>query len=150
MATRLHILALSVAVTAAALMPAPQRVLAQTSMKTHVDEALKFQVDIPAACRQQEGPGTFEVICDVMLDGERAKDASVATALLLEISAEQVAAGAPAFGENDLRADVPESVCGESSGSKVKISAVETATTDNVPNLSAEIDLPADPLPRGA
>jgi hypothetical protein len=138
----LQLLALGLLVTAGMVMPGTSALLAQTSMKTHVDDALKFQVEIPADCRQQDGPGTFEVICDVMLDGERAKDTSIATAFLLEVSAEQIAAGAPPFGETELRAEIPESVCGESASSKVKIGALEATTKDTLPNLSAEVICP--------
>ena len=103
---------------------------------------LRYRVAIPDACRVEEGPGTLEAVCDVLLDAEKSKSVPAAAALLMEIDAEPVLASAPAYGEAEFRRDVPESVCGEADTAKVKIGSFEQKTADGSTAFSAEVICP--------
>jgi hypothetical protein len=115
---------------------------AQTPTQAYESPELRYRVALPTACRHEEGPGTLEAICDPMLDPELSKEAAAATAFFLEIEAEKVAATAPAYGEDEFRADAPEHVCGEGDRAKVKLSAIDKGTQDGVTTFSAEVVCP--------
>src|SRR5262245_63145669 len=87
----------------------------------------RYQVILPAGCRQEEGPGTIDAVCSAEFDAEKSAEASAAASLVFEAGAETVAddAGkaAPAlaagYGEEAFNGELPEAVCGESDGTAV-------------------------------
>jgi hypothetical protein len=115
---------------------------AQTPTQAYESPEFRYRVALPTACRHEEGPGTLEAICDPMLDPEQSKEAAAATAFFLEIEAEKVGGGAPAYGEDEFRADAPEHVCGEGDRAKVRLSAIDKGTQDGVTTFSAEVVCP--------
>jgi hypothetical protein len=97
---------------------------ASARTKTFLNSDLKYAIDLPAACRHVEGPGTLEAVCSVDLDPERSAKIAAAGAFLLEIDAEAVPADAKVYGQAEFRQELPEAVCGESDGNKVKITGI--------------------------
>jgi hypothetical protein len=91
-----------------------------------------YTVALPTGCRHDEGPGTLEAVCSPEFDAEKSATASAAASVVLEISAEIVAddANKPAaelaqgYSEARFKEELPESTCGESERSRVKIDNV--------------------------
>jgi hypothetical protein len=115
--------------------------LAQTApVPTKAFENAKFQsaVSLPLGCRHDEGPGTLEAVCSPGFDPEKSASASAAASMLLEISAEVVAGDigktpadlAQGYTEAQFKAELPESVCGESDRARVKIDNVSQVLED--------------------
>jgi hypothetical protein len=115
---------------------------AQARPRVIENAALKYTVTVPSECRVEEGPGTFEAICAPDFDEAKSVEMTAATALLLEIDAEQVPADAKPYGEAEFRLEVPETVCGESDTAKVKLGDVAVTKDGSVTTLSAVVTCP--------
>jgi hypothetical protein len=97
--------------------------------KAFESDEFHYKVSLPAGCRYEEGPGTLDAVCSPELDAEKSNATTTAAALLLEVGVETVADDAgktPAdlvqrYGEAEFKAELPESVCGESERTRVKI-----------------------------
>jgi hypothetical protein len=93
----------------------------------------RYQVTLPAGCRQEEGPGTLDAVCSAEFDAEKSAEANAAASLVFEVGAEAVAAdldkAAPAlaagYGEDAFKGELPEAVCGEADRTRVKIENVK-------------------------
>ena len=102
---------------------------AATDSKAFENPTFRYGVALPSGCRHEEGPGTLDAVCSSDLDPERSKEASAASALVLEVGAETVPAdgGAAAadlaqrYGETQFKEELAEAVCGEADRAKVKI-----------------------------
>jgi hypothetical protein len=122
-------------VTALLIAIAAAPVVAQVPVATKIFENAQYRyaVALPEGCRHEEGPGTVDAVCSPDLDPERSAAASNVRALVLEVGAEVVAddAGKTAgelaqrYGEATFRAELPETVCGESDGARAKIDNVK-------------------------
>jgi len=93
----------------------------------------RYQVILPAGCRQEEGPGTIDAVCSAEFDAEKSAEASAASSLVFEVGAEAVAgdadkaasALAAGYGEDAFKGELPEAVCGEADRTRVKIENVK-------------------------
>jgi hypothetical protein len=93
----------------------------------------RYQVTVPAGCRQEEGPGTLDAICSAEFDAEKSAEASAAASLVFEVGAEAVAGDADkapsqlaaGYGEDVFKSELPEAVCGEADRARVKIENVK-------------------------
>jgi hypothetical protein len=114
---------------------------AQTApVPTKAFDNAKFQyvVSLPLGCRHDEGPGTLEAVCSPGFDPEKSATASAAASIVLEVSAEVVAGDtgktpaelAQGYTEAQFKAELPESVCGESDRARVKIDNVSQVLED--------------------
>lgn len=128
--------ALSIAVIAASLAVmhvAPTAAQGPAATKTFASEEYRYTVALPAGCRHEEGPGTVDAVCASDLDPERSAQISIATALVLEVGAEIVAADAgktaselaQRYDEAAFRQELPEAICGESDKARVRIDNVK-------------------------
>jgi hypothetical protein len=111
----------------------PANAQASAATKTFANEQYRYTVALPAGCRHEEGPGTIDAVCSGDLDPERSAQASIVTALVMEVGAQTVAedAGrtiaelAQSYGEAAFRDELPEAVCGEAEKGRVKIDNVK-------------------------
>jgi hypothetical protein len=104
---------------------------AQSTVPTEAFESSEFHygVTLPAGCRHDEGPGTLDVVCSAELDAEKSAKTSATSALVLEVGVEPVpgdAGKSPAdlaqgYDEAQFKAELPEAVCGEPDGARVKV-----------------------------
>jgi hypothetical protein len=125
----------------------PIAVQASTSTKIFANERYHYVVALPAGCRHEEGPGTIDAICASDFDPERSAQASSATALVLEVSAEAAAEDgartaadlAQRYGEKAFREELPEAVCGESEASRARITSVKQTLEGNRLVYTAEV-----------
>jgi len=125
----------SAAVAAAWMIFATAPAVSQGDGETKVFENTRynFTVALPAGCRHDEGPGTIDAICSADLDPKESATANKVSALVLQVSAETVAddAGRTAselaqqYGETAFKSEVPEVVCGEPDGARVKVENVK-------------------------
>jgi len=110
----------------------------------------RYSVALPTGCRHEEGPGTLEAVCSVELDPDKSAEASAASSLVMEVVAEPVpddAGKAPSalaqnFGEGQFRQELPETVCGESDDSRVKIDNVDKAVEETRVVYTASVTCP--------
>jgi hypothetical protein len=110
----------------------------------------RYSVALPTGCRHEEGPGTLEAVCSPELDPEKSAEASATSSLVMEVVAEQVpddAGKAPAalaqkFGEGEFRQELPETVCGETDDSRVKIDNLAQAVEDTRVVYTASVTCP--------
>jgi hypothetical protein len=126
---------------------------AQTSVATRTfsSEQFRYTVALPAGCRHEEGPGTVDAVCASDFDPERSSQVSNATALVMEVGAEIVAADAGktvaelgrGYDEAAFRDDLPEIVCGESDKARVKIDNVRHTVQDVRLVYAADVICPA-------
>ncbi len=148
MLSSLAVVALAACAITVASLPAG-RAGAQTlaATKTVANEQYRYAVSLPAACRHEEGPGTVDAVCSADLDPERSAQVSSDSALVMEVSAEVVAADAGktvpelarAYDEAAFREELPEAVCGESDKARVKIAAVTQTVQDSRVTYVADI-----------
>ena len=110
----------------------------------------RYSVALPTGCRHEEGPGTLEAVCSVELDPDKSAEASAASSLVMEVVAEAVpddAGKAPSalaqnFGEGQFRQELPETVCGESDDSRVKIDNLDKAVEETRVVYTASVTCP--------
>jgi hypothetical protein len=110
----------------------------------------RYSVALPTGCRHEEGPGTLEAVCSVELDPDKSAEASAASSLVMEVVAEQVpddADKAPSaleqkFGEGAFRQELPETVCGETDDSRVKIDNLDKAVEETRVVYTANVTCP--------
>jgi hypothetical protein len=110
----------------------------------------RYSVALPTGCRHEEGPGTLEAVCSPELDPEKSAEASATSSLVMEVVAEQVpddAGKAPAalaqkFGEGEFRQELPETICGETDDSRVKIDNLAQAVEDTRVVYTASVTCP--------
>ena len=136
-------LALPMMVVAAAIAGAQ----APAETKTFENGRFRFTVALPAGCRHVEGPGTIDAVCSPDFDPERSALASKASALVLAVAAETVAADAGKavselrahYGEAGFREELAEAICGEADKARVKIANVKETVDDAGVAYSAEV-----------
>jgi hypothetical protein len=110
----------------------------------------RYSVTLPAGCRQDEGPGTLDVVCATDFDPDKSAMASAAAALFLEIAVEPVpedagkasAELARRYDEAQFKAEVPESVCGEADKTRVKIEDVKQVVEEARVAYTADVTCP--------
>src|SRR5262245_10315632 len=110
----------------------------------------RYSVALPTGCRHEEGTGTLEAVCSPELDPEKSAEASAASSLVMEVVAEQVpddADKAPSaleqkFGEGAFRQELPETVCGETDDSRVKIDNLDKAVEETRVVYTANVTCP--------
>ena len=113
---------------------------ANAKPRTFDNTDLKYSVSLPSECRIQEGPGTLEAICAADFDEAKSAEIPAASALLLEVDAEPVPSDATAvYGEAEFRREVPEAVCGESDGTKVKLANFKETKDAGATTFSASV-----------
>lgn len=130
----------------AALLPFAVSATGQPTAGTSAFENARFHfsVKLPAGCRHEEGPGTVEAVCSPELDPDKSAEASAASSLVMEVVAERVADGSTQqFGEGDFRQELPETVCGESDGNRVKIDNLAKSVEDARVVYSADVTCPS-------
>jgi hypothetical protein len=125
---------------------------AQSSGETKAFESsqYRYSVALPAGCRQDEGPGTLDVVCATDFDPDKSAMASAAAALVLEIAVEPVPEDADKVGielarrydEAQFKAEVPESVCGEADKTRVKIENVKQVVEEARVAYTADVTCP--------
>jgi hypothetical protein len=123
----------------AALAPKIAGAQAPAETKTFESSQFRFAVALPAGCRHDEGPGTIDAVCSPDFDPEQSAIASNASALLLAVAAETVAADAgktpgelqQRYGEAAFRDELPEAICGESDKARVKIGNVKEVVEES-------------------
>jgi len=125
---------------AAALCALPA-IAQSTPVPTETFENAKFQytVSLPLGCRHDKGPGTLDAVCSPKFDPEKSATASAAASMVLEVSTEMVAADvgkapgelAQSFTVAQFKAELPESVCGETDRNRVKIDNVSQVLEDD-------------------
>jgi hypothetical protein len=103
---------------------------------------LKYTITVPSECRTEEGPGTLEAICAPDFDEAKSAELPAASALLLEIDAEQIPADAKPYGDTEFRREAPEAVCGDGDISRVKLSDVKEARDGAATVFTATIACP--------
>ncbi|MBO0766032.1 MAG: hypothetical protein J2P50_15795, partial [Hyphomicrobiaceae bacterium] len=69
--------------------PAAAQAAAQTAPFENKD--FHYAVALPAGCRQEEGPGTIDMVCAPDFDAEKSAVVSNAAALVLSVAAEPAA-----------------------------------------------------------
>ena len=114
------------------------------------NDQYRYSVALPAGCRHEEGPGTLDAVCSPELDPDKSVEASATSALVLEVTAEAVPddAGKPAsalaqqFGEGDFRGELPEMICGETDGSRVRIDNLVKVVEETRVVYTADITCP--------
>jgi hypothetical protein len=126
--------------------------IAQTTSETRAFESdeFRYKVTLPAGCRYEEGPGTLDAVCSPELDTEKSSATTTAAALVLEVGVEQVAddAGkapsdlAQRYGETEFKAELPETVCGESDRARVKIENAKQVLEDTRVVYTADVACP--------
>jgi hypothetical protein len=108
---------------------------------TFESNQFRFVVALPSGCRREEGPGTVDAICAPDFDSEKSAVASNATALVLSVAAEMLAADGdisvaglrPRHSEASFREELPEAVCGESDKARARIESFkETMEEDRL------------------
>ena len=110
----------------------------------------RYSVALPTGCRHEEGPGTLEAVCSVELDPDKSAEASAAASLVMEVAVESVpddAGNAPSalaqkFGEGQFRQELPETVCGETDDSRVKIDNLDKAVEETRVVYTASVTCP--------
>lgn len=108
-----------------------------------IDNAdMRYSVSVPAECRLEEGPGTLEAICAPDFDEAKSAELAAAGALLLEVDAERVPTDAKAYAETDFRHEVPEAVCGDADGPKVKLANVKASKVGDSDVFTATVTCP--------
>jgi hypothetical protein len=118
--------------------PAPGAAQAAAATKTFANEKYRYSVALPAGCRHEVGPGTVDAVCSADFDPERSAQVSSTAALVMEVGAENVAADAGktaadlgrTFDETAFRDELPETVCGESEKTRVRIENVKQSVQD--------------------
>jgi hypothetical protein len=111
--------------------------------KSIANPDLKYTIEVPAACRLEEGPGTLEAICSPDLDASKSQVAVAASALLLELDAERLPPDAKApYGEAEFRQELPESVCGEAEVTKVGLADVKRTGDETRATWTATVTCP--------
>lgn len=134
----------------AALLPT---LSAQTPVPTIPYESAQYRytVSLPSGCRHDEGPGTIDAICSADLDSDKSASAPAAASLVLEVTAERVAAPegpssgaalAEAFKEGDFRDELPEAVCGSGDKTRVKVDDVKQSAEAASVSYTAKITCP--------
>jgi hypothetical protein len=113
-----------------------------TPATAYTDTEFRYSVSLPTACRHVDGPGTREAICALDLDAEQSKEVAAAGAFVLEVDAEAVPAGAPAYSEADFRKDLPESVCGGEDAGRVAIGNVARRAYGGGEEFTADVVCP--------
>jgi hypothetical protein len=111
---------------------------AATDSRTFENAELRYSVALPKGCRYDEGPGTLDGICAADLDPEKSLVVNAASALVLEVSVEAVAADkgatpaelAQRYGEQEFKEELPEAVCGEPDRAKVKVQDAKQVLED--------------------
>src|SRR5262249_46801259 len=126
--------------------------VAQSATETKAVESSEyhFGVAVPAGCRHDEGPGTLDAVCSTELDAEKSAAANAALSLVMEGSAERVpddAGKSPAdlaqrFDEVQFKAELPESVCGETEKARVKIDNAKQVLEENRVVYTADVACP--------
>jgi hypothetical protein len=114
---------------------------------TFENSQLRYAVAMPAGCRHEEGPGTVDAICATDLDPERSAAVSNATALVLSLAAEALAAEGDTsvdglrqrHGEAGFKEELPEAVCGESDKARVKIDGFKETVEEGRLVYAAEV-----------
>jgi hypothetical protein len=122
---------------------------AQQALETTTFESnqLRYAVALPSGCRHEEGPGTVDAICAADLDPEKSAAASNATALVLGVAAEALAADGDTsvdglrqrHGEAGFKEELPEAVCGEADKARVKIEGFKEAVEEGRLVYAAEV-----------
>jgi hypothetical protein len=125
---------------------------AQSTGETKAFESsqYRYSVTLPAGCRQDEGPGTLDVVCATDFDPDKSAMASAAAALALEIAVEPMAEDAGKIGvelarrydEAQFKAEVPESACGEADKTRVKIENVKQVVEEARVAYTADVICP--------
>ena len=138
---------LALAVTLAASLA-----LAQSTVETKAFEssAYRYSVTLPTGCRHDEGPGTLDAVCSSELDPEKSAKADAASALVLEVGVEAVpddAGKTPAdlaqrYDEAQFKAELPESVCGESERTRVKVENTKQVLEETRVAYTADVACP--------
>lgn len=88
---------------------------------------------VPPYCATQEGPGTFEAVCDPEGDSEKSRAGPAASALYFEISVRSVPedkglsakALADRYSMAEFQKDLPEAICGEEKSRGIKLDKPE-------------------------
>ena len=106
-----------------------------TPARTFSNKQYHFTVAFPDGCRYEEGPGTVDAICSADFNSERSIRIESARALVMEVGAEALSAGASrsasyarySNSEPAFREELPQAVCGESEPSRARVQAIEQA-----------------------
>jgi hypothetical protein len=99
----------------------------------------RYGVALPLGCRHDEGPGTLDAICSPQLDAQTSQRASAIASLVLEVNAEIVPADAGAsmaelaqiYSEDTFRQELPQAICGEEDGARVKIEHLQRVRAED-------------------
>lgn len=135
---------------AGALLLVASPVYTQAATKAFENAEFRFHVALPAGCRHDQGPGTLDAVCSSEFDPEKSADASANASLVMEVGAEAVPgdAGKPAaalaqsYGEDQFKGELPEAICGEADGKRVKIDNVKQVLGDGRVAYTADVACP--------
>ncbi len=115
---------------------------AEASTQPFENPELGYRVALPAVCRHQQGPGTLEAICATDLDAAKSQDVQAAAAIVLEVDSEIAPPEAKPFNIADFQMELPEAVCGEADGNRVKLSNVREIKDAGVITYTADVTCP--------
>jgi hypothetical protein len=110
--------------------------------KTFDNAELRYSVDLPDACRHEEGPGTLEAVCAPDMDSAKSYEIAAAASFLLEVDGEALPAEAKPYTVAEFRQELPEGVCGEGDTNKVSLTDVTESKNGEQTTFRAIVNCP--------